>query len=442
MKSGGIQLSMPEQSTKTPGEQSLRSAVVHRHIVLLFLCSLVLFLAACTAPPAPMLHLDGILRISAPEAIIAGETLAIVIAQQNAPDDLPVTVALSGSAGTQVYRTRFRAGRADLLIPAAQTRRAGMVLISAQADEARGQQSITILPGPAATPLTPLVGPRGVIADEADWSLVTLIPQDALGNLAADGTPIRVRARNPAGILAEQQITSRYGIAWLKIVGGNTAGRIIITAESGDAHGPEAALDAVAGAPISATIQAEPATLPADGRQNLTLRTSVLQDRFGNMVPDGTLVTFLVIAPDGSERRIPATTIGGVAVAPLQAPAEPGATIVIATIGLARSEPLGIIFGDGPAVGRIELQTSIDVEQGLVIVTIGPLLGDLGQLVPDGTPVQLSLIDAGQGTHRITVRTDYGYARAQLRLADFAAGTVVIVATAGAGSGSAAFEVP
>jgi hypothetical protein len=58
------------------------------------------------------------------------------------------------------------------------------------------------------------------------------------------------------------------------------------------------------------------------------LRTEVLRDGLGNVVPDGTLVTFVVEGSVGRWSAIPANTTGGVAEALLTTPDSPGALTV------------------------------------------------------------------------------------------------------------------
>jgi hypothetical protein len=239
-----------------------------------------------------------------------------------------------------------------------------------------------------------------------------------------------VRALHPDGTLDEQTVRVAHLLAWARLRSGTTAGRTTVMAQTEAAAGPEAALDEVAGPPLSFTLSADPATLPADGRQLLTLRTSSLRDRFGNTLPDGTQVTFTVVAPDGTRRSIPALTLDGRATAPLQAPATPGTATVRAIAAGVESAALPVEFTPGPAVGVLPLSVHRNEPAGALRLTAGPLTGALGQHIPDGTSIQFTLY--GDDDQRsASAPTEGGYAQTDIRLAGLPAGSYTIAAEVG-----------
>jgi hypothetical protein len=404
------------------------------------LALLVRLVLLAPTPAAPMIS-PARLTISAPASAPVGSVIPITIAAEAAAEGTPVTLVAQDSYGLRVYRAPLEDGQAGFVLTSEETRHAGLLRLVATVGNTLSDTNLQLLPGAPAGPLVPLVGPRSIAADGRDRSMVTVLPLDQFGNPAATGTDVQVRARHPDGSLHEQTVQVAHLLAWARIRSSTRAGRTTIVATSEGASGPEAALDEVAGVPQPFVLAAEPPELPADGRQLLRLRTTTLRDRFDNVLPDGTLVTFVVTAPDGTQRSIPAVTIDGSAEAPLQAPTTPGRATVQAVAAGVESAPLQVEFTSGPAVGRIDLAAQVDEPAGALRLTAGPLTGALGQHIPDGTLVQFRLRGAGEALD-VSAPAEEGYARVQVRLAELAAGSYTIDATVGNIQGSTRVEVP
>ncbi|HEX5690957.1 MAG TPA: hypothetical protein VFX76_13180, partial [Roseiflexaceae bacterium] len=214
-----------------------------------------------------------------------------------------------------------------------------------------------------------------------------------------------------------------------------------VTVAAGEAHGPDATFDEVPHWPIPFGLNASPTHVPADGRQLITLRTDVIRDRFGNPMLDGTLVTFTADIPGSEPRLIPAYTIDGKAEAQLQAPDSPGEVTVRATLYGVESQALSLRFAPGPAVGAFEVVAQVNARDGFVTLQAGPLLGALGQFVPDGTPVRFRLTNPDGTASTVHGEAEKGRAAIELRLADLASGSYHVEVTVGAGSGAATFVV-
>lgn len=392
--------------------------------------------------PAAAPQLAGPLALSAPVAAPAGEPITVVAERADAPDGLAALLLAQGSYGPLLYRARFQGGRAEFRLPGEDTRVAGLVALTARAGGAEGRAELTITPGEPVDPVTPLVGPRTIIADGAHWGTAVAIPFDAHGNPVAEGTPVQFRLVRPDARAEAIDAPVRHLVAWGRIFSATAAGRTTVVVRAGEARGPEASLVETPGWPAPFTLSASPRGLPADGRQLVTLRTAPIADRYGNQMLDGTLVTFVAEAPGGAPRLIPAYTIDGVAEAQLQAPAEPGSVTVRATLYGVESLPLRLAFAPGPAVGAFPVRAAVDEASGTLLIEAGPLLGELGQLAHEGTVVRLSLAGPGGSARTLTAATADGRARLELRLAELAPGPYRLEARAGAGAGQAQFTVP
>lgn len=404
--------------------------------------ALAAIVAACSGEQAQPPAITGTLPVDAPAAAQVGEEVLVSVGPVDVPDGTQVHLTAVGSYGPHVYRTTFYDGIAHFMLPAEDTRASGIVTLIASAGQARGQTGLTLLPGPPVEPVTPLVGARSIVADGEHWSMAVVVPFDAYGNPVAEGTPVRLRALHPGGVQEEREATIRHLLAWIRVYSTRRAGRTSITAQTRMAHGPEAILLEIAGWPVPFHLSSEAEAVPADGQQLVIVRTDTIRDRYGNVVPDGTLITLVAETPEGKRRVIPAYTLHGVAEVPLQAPRQPGILKIWGTVYGVESEPLELVFTPGPAIGVFPLHVSVDAEEKSVRLDAGPMLGALEQYVPDGTRVLFHLIQADGQSLWLTSVADDGHAYAELRVAELSPGTYTAEAFAGSGKGSAAFSIP
>lgn len=395
---------------------------------------------AAEAPAAPTL--SGALTLETPAAVRASAPVPVTIARDDAPDGLAVTLAAQGSYGMRVYGGVFAKGRAIITLPGEHTRQTGVVTLLARAGTARGEGQVEIRPNPPADPVQPIVGPRSVAADGEHETMALVVPFDDYGNPVAEGTPLTLRILHPGDVLEQQTLTVTNLLAWGWVRSRTRAGRAVVSASVGDAHGPDATYDEVPTWPAPFGLSASPLNLPADGRQLLTLRTDLIRDRFGNPMIDGTLVTFVVEVAGSEPRFVPAYTVDGAAEAQLQAPTEPGTVTVRATLYGVDSRPLTLSFAAGPAVGTIVVKAQVNARDGFVALSAGPLLAALDQFVPDGTPVEFVLTGPGGAQQQFTALSETGRANIELRLSELPSGSYTVQVSAGAGQGQTEFVSP
>jgi hypothetical protein len=117
----------------------------------------------------------------------------------------------------------------------------------------------------------------------------------------------------------------------------------------------------------------------ADGNEMLTLKTSPITDRFGNLLTDGTLVQFKVTTSDQMIATSSGVTINGIAQTKFLHPDVPSQWTIQGFVqGMAESEQFELEFKsviDGFQVNMTEASAQI---------IAGPLRNFMGQLVPDG----------------------------------------------------------
>jgi hypothetical protein len=403
------------------------------------LCFVVLLLAGCGAKNEQPYALPARLVVTAPLVSGVGQAIPVTVSSVSIPDGSTVTLLVLNSFGPRTYSAKASTQSARFIIPGEDVTLAGALTLTASYNQASGTVTVQIRSGPIVGPLAIQVGPRTISADGTEQGMVVALLEDRYGNLPSDGVPVELNVDPPDGRIQRTRVESHDGIAWSRLESGPRTGRMVVVGTTEDARGLEADLNVTAGWPVTCTLSADPAMLPADGRRLMLLRTSPIQDQHGNLLPDGTMLTFLVTMPDGRRERIPAYTVDGIAEAPLQAAHAPGIAVVVATLRGMISMPLEVEFTAGPAVGKIAVTVQIDTSVGQIRFTTSQLIGALGQLTPDGTPVTFRVTDAAGFTREVVGVTDHGVATAGLPISGLTPGAGSVRVGVGSGQGETTF---
>ncbi|MCB0107898.1 MAG: hypothetical protein KDE53_18380, partial [Caldilineaceae bacterium] len=404
--------------------------------------------AANVSQPGPIIEQ---ITLSAPPIVTAGTPFTVTIRSRPALDQAEVALYLFNTDGTRRFAQVLHQGQAHVPIAVAATEVAGAVELVAQSGAATGRLQLTIVPGEPVEPLVALAGPRSITADGKHWTMVTALPHDRFGNAVAEGTLVTVRVLHPVAATATDvelmdgvellTAQTQHLLAWIRVFSRTVAGRMEMAATAGAAHSPERTVLAVPGAPAPFAIHNEPSRRVADGRRLVTVYTDSLQDRFGNVLLDGTAVTFIVTDPDGTTRTLLAQIIDGKAAVQLQSPAIPGQIHVEALVHNTTSSPLSLDFAAGIGTTPIVVRAVPGTE--VLTLIAGPLLGPLDQYIPDGSEVHFTLRPAGKvnATVEVTAPASAGFATAVLRISTLPAARYQVLVSAGVGQGETMVEL-
>ncbi|TFD30673.1 hypothetical protein [Cryobacterium cryoconiti] len=347
--------------------------------------------AGARASAGPLHSERTALAVDAPASAEAGRVLTVAVS--GAGNGSTVRLIAIGSLGQIVLTATATADTARFHLPVAFTRTAGSVTLVATSAGFVAHGTTELLAGTAVGPVQAVVGARSIVADGADASMVVTIPVDVWGNAVAEGSPVQFFRQNPDGTQGTSQTTMTHLLAFANLLSGTRAGRGTVWVSVGTVSGPAVSLDEVAGPPEPFTLEPVEPLLAgramADGQTLVPVRTSVLRDRFGNVEPDGTQVTVEWSGAEGPARAT-AVTIAGVAQISVQAPSTPGDLQITGFCrGVASAGALVLPFS--AAVG--DFPVTADLRPAAVNVTVGPVTGYGGSLVPDGTPVSVSVTD-------------------------------------------------
>ncbi len=346
-------------------------------------------LAGCSTPEqTASAQPKGGIEISAPDSVLAGEPYAVEV--RSSVGEL-ASLAVDAGYGPVVLEQQLIDGVASFEVPEGAVAGSGVVRLDTRVGSVRAQTTIDVLPGPSVNPLALFLGPRTVLADGVDYSMVVAVPVDRLGNPTADGTEVSFTINRPSSSSSDEAVLTSGLLAYLRIVGGTTAGRTTVAGSVDAIDGPEQSFLQVAGLTAGFELSVVSELPSADGSTLFEVETGHLVDRFDNQLPDGTLVSLDLELSTGGSRRLWSSTIDGKAIFVIEAPPAPVAMSLVALASGGVSEELLLRFE--PAVARLMVKATeqVDADEPTWLIEIGPVVSNRGAYVADGTPADVTI---------------------------------------------------
>jgi len=174
-----------------------------------------------------------------------------------------------------------------------------------------------------------LAHPSRAMVKQNDSISGVVFPFDKFENLVT--TPVTVNFQMTANksSLFSRAVPTRLGVAWFRSNSGNTAGLVLLTATVNNVN-TQRALQLVASDPCNLRIKAEQTA------KGVSVETDPVHDCSGNIVPDGTIVTFTANSGSGKS-TVDAPIKQGVARAHLT---PSGTTVISAASGVVMGNEL------------------------------------------------------------------------------------------------------
>ncbi|GAA3612001.1 hypothetical protein Q4Q39_04680 [Flavivirga amylovorans] len=227
------------------------------------------------------------------------------------------------------------------------------------------------------------LGPPSIEAGGTDYAMLVVIPTDPLDNPLQDSTQVNIK---------HQFLTSEYNnvlytnylIAYKNLYSETKSGRMLISSEALGTHSKEYTLNVLPAIPTNFEISYQQHHNYADGNQITTFTTSVIRDKYDNIVSDGTYVDVFITNKDNNILKTSGTTINGIATAKMIHPDHEDAWTVKAFIeGMAESAPLALNFK------QVITDFEVVFSDNSRTITVGPLQSFMKQMIPDGLQVKL-----------------------------------------------------
>ncbi|MBO0592730.1 hypothetical protein I2486_15095 [Cellulophaga sp. E16_2] len=258
-----------------------------------------------------------------------------------------------------------------------------------QAEQTILKGEIDISPNSAKeTNMETYFGPRSITAGNRDYSMLVIAPTDIYDNPVPNGTEVTVKSQFLNSIDA-YKVTTNNLMAWYNVKSTKKSGRILVTSACNGTTSKELTTIVYPSNATNFKIAAFRAHDYADGNQILKLKSDIIYDEFGNVVSDGTLVTFIIKNDKDAYLYTVGTTLEGKVEGRTLHPSEAVNWEIQAFItGASESNIIDVAFKT--AISDYKVSFS----KGNRNIDIGPLESFMNQLVPDGILVQLDIYTA------------------------------------------------
>lgn len=300
------------------------------------------------------------------------------------PPEENVYLYYSSSYGSTIVYPTLKEGVLKFIIPEFLARTSGLVSWKLVSDDFITSGEFQIVPDSQnKIIIETYLGPQQVFAGGIDFAMMTAIPVDLFDNPLQDSTELLFNIQFEDKVM-QFPLFSKNMIVWKRIFSTEQTGRILATVQRPTYFSKEKAIEVYPFVPQNFKIAADRNHTFADGNQITQLKTSIVKDKYGNIVADGTLVDFIITDKSGYRLKIPASTINGIATGNLLHPEAPDTLKIKAYIyGIAESESMMLTYQ--AAVKDFDVQLSSDNFE----IEAGPIRGFMNQLVPDGLTVTL-----------------------------------------------------
>lgn len=298
---------------------------------------------------------------------------------------VPAILICHSSYGNSVINYNQKLGKGHYILPPFLASKKGIVdykLVYKNTPISEG--NITIVAHPNQNRyIESYVGPPSISAGGNDYTMMVVIPTDTLDNPLEARSPVSIKHQFLNNRINDTQNTLDL-IAWKNIFSYTTSGRLLVAATTKEALSKEFSVEVFPAQPMDFTINYHQKHSYADGNQITVVTTSVINDRYKNIISDGTLVNFVVKEANNKLLTTQSSTINGVATAKILHPDHPASWQIVAYInGMANSNSIQLNYKSATAILPVFFSRKNRK------MTIGPLQSFMGQLIPDGTIVKL-----------------------------------------------------
>ena len=108
-----------------------------------------------------------------------------------ASDGTATQLGVFGAVNSTLLTGPLIDGSVSFAVPAEATRQRGSItLVATVLGTSSSPINVVVQPGRPSEPVVPLVGPRTIVADGADRTMITVSPADQFGNALADDTAV------------------------------------------------------------------------------------------------------------------------------------------------------------------------------------------------------------------------------------------------------------
>ncbi|MBM3134004.1 MAG: hypothetical protein FJZ89_01685 [Chloroflexi bacterium] len=321
---------------------------------------------------------------AAPPSIPVGGATSIITAAVWDPLGIPISDGTAVTFTTTILGTIVETqprltsgGVATTTLASGPT--VGTAIVTATADSRFGTTNVNFTPGPLDHFVFAPIGTQQAGVAFA----ITITAQDAYNNIATGYTGSNTLADSTATIVPTTTGNFVNGVWSGSVTILKAWGSAVITTTGSSKLGVSNPFTVTPGAPFTVTVTAFPTSIPIGG--STATVTATVRDWGGDLVSDGTVVTFATSL--GTIAPVTGSTTNGVATATLISGVIAGTALVTATAD-SRSGSTNVTFTPGPAASVVLVAepTSIPIG-GLTAALTATVRDQYANLVANGTLV-------------------------------------------------------
>lgn len=347
---------------------------------------------------------EGVELLTQETTFEAGQS--IILKFSGSSEETP-SLYVSNSYGSTLIRPYLESGTLNYQIPKSISNKKGVVNWKLLAKISLSG-SFNIITKQKTVSLETYLGPPSIQAGGTDYSMLVVIPTDSYDNPLADSTKVTVKHQ----FLDNQRnedVLIKNRIAYKNIYSETKTGRILVSSECTGLNSKEYTVNVMPAIPTSFDISYQRNHNYADGNQITTFSTSIIKDKFGNMVSDGTYVEFFISNNSKHILKTFGTSINGIAHAKMIHPDHEDQWTVKAFVeGMAESNQIELVYN--PIISDFNVVFS----ESNRTITVGSLKSFMNQMVPDGLEVSLSVYENDIKLKTLTKSSFEGYASFKL----------------------------
>ncbi|AXG68824.1 hypothetical protein KORDIASMS9_01041 [Kordia sp. SMS9] len=317
----------------------------------------------------------------------AGETVVLTFSGTQDPS---ILLYCANSYGTTLVSPKVQKNQLHYAIPTQMCNKIGVVNWKLLENTTSLSGTFHIIPQANPVSLETYVGPPSIEAGETDYTMLVVIPTDALDNPVKAKTEVTIKRQFLAN---EQQeiVQTNHLIAYQNLYSPQKSGRMLLATECLGLNSKEFTVEIMPAIATDFEIFAKRSHEYADGNQITTFTTSILKDKNNNVVSDGTFVEFIITNANGNLLKTSGMTIDGIATAKMLHPDRAATWDIQAfVVGISESNTISLTYK------KVIENFTVSFSENNRNMEVGPLRSFMNQLIPDGLQVTLKVSQNGK----------------------------------------------
>ncbi len=252
-----------------------------------------------------------------------------------------------------------------------------------QGDNIISQTELSVIPGKAYKDIKVYTGPKTITANNQDQSMIVAVSEDQWNNTIIDGSPITITSRIENSQALTEQILVKNQIAHKIINAQENKNFKLLGISSSDVVSKQQRIDFVPDWMKSLQINLIEHYPVANNRHFVKIKTNTVTDKNKNIIPDGTFINFFLTDKNDKQSIYQSLIIDGIATCYVKNPKSANSYNIyaISSNGV-KSNTLSLTF--------TEDLRAIKYKWDKNKLVIGPLIGQLGESISDGTEVVIT----------------------------------------------------